>query len=64
MLTRVSAATAAAAATVVAAADSVASAAARGLDASRRAGRCLPAKHTRARTARACAILKAVGGNE
>jgi hypothetical protein len=58
MLTRSSAeGAAAAAAAVVAPAASVASEAARGLDRRRRAGRCLPAKHTRARPTRTGAIL-------
>ena len=48
---------AAAAAAVVASAASVASEAARVVDRRRRAGRCLPAKHTRARPTRIGAIL-------
>jgi len=56
-------AAAAAVAAVVAAAASGASAAARGLGARRRAGRCVPTKHTRARTTRTGVVL-AIGGNE
>jgi len=58
MLTRSAAeAAAAAAAAVVASAASAASEATRGLHGRRRAGRCLPAKHTRARPTRTGAIL-------
>ena len=58
MLMRLSAeGAAAAAAAVVASAASVASEAARGLDGRSCAGRCLPAKHTRARPTRTGAVL-------